>query len=179
MRRNFLLVLILSTCLSNLATAQDCGGVDEKKDAFSGKTVKSARIFVGNLTTKWAVDLEQSEGATYMKWSIAVQGEYNQQLSVGTVLMLKLEDASIITLKTIEPTSPVTKATGGGAGTVNIFTTYILKFSLSRDDLAAMAKSPISDFKIDVAGQMIKNPKIKDKQMKKIMEASACLFSTF
>ena len=179
MYKKFLLLFLLTACVANTTFAQDCGGVDEKKDSFTGKTIKSSRTVIGNLMMKWIVNMDQSDGATYMKWSIAMQGEYNQQLAVGTVLMLKLEDGKVLSLKTIEPTTPVTQALNGGSGTINVFSTYNLRFQLSKEELTALSKSSIEDLKIDVPGLSIKNPKIKGRQMGKIQDAAGCLLATF
>ena len=177
MKNPFLLSCLLLVLTCN-AIAQDCDGVKEKKDPFTNKTEKSARVIIGNLKIKWSVDVNQSDGETSMKWAIAMQGEFNQKFDVGTKLLLKLEDGTVLNLKTSEPSSPVTQAVNGGAGTINVFTTYSLKFVLSKESLTQLARSPIVDLKFDIPGQEIKNPKIKNNQMGKLQSVFTCLLNS-
>ena len=167
-------IFVLLTSSTTASFAQNCKEVKEKKDAFTNKTEKSARIVIGNLMTKWLVEMFQSDGATTMKWGIAMQGEYNQKLEEGTKLLLKLEDGTVLTLNTSEPTTPITQVLSGGAGTVNVFSQYNLKFNLDKETLSALSSSIITDIKVDVPGLPIKNPKIKSSQMEKVMDVSGC-----
>lgn len=169
-----LYLLTFALILGTNAIAQ-CGDVEEKKDAFTNKSTRHALIKIGNMAIKWGVEVEASEGKTTMKWHIAMQGEFNQKVDVGTNLLLKLADGTVVKLPTAEASSPVTQAYNGGAGTVVIFTTYILKFDVAEETIAQLAKSPITDIKVDVPDQRIKNPKIKESQMEKIQDVFKCL----
>jgi hypothetical protein len=173
MKKPLLLLALLLTIGAN-AFAQ-CGDVKEKKDPFSNKTTKHALVKLGNLSIKWAVEVDEVDGNVGMKWSIAMQGEFNQRINEGTDLLLKLADGTVIKLPTTEPSNPVTQALNGGAGTINVFTTYVLKYNVPKETVAQLAKSPITDFKIDVSDQRIKNPKVKDNQMEKIQDVFKCL----
>lgn len=147
--KKILLSLTLLLAFGITAKAQ-CSDVEEKKDPFTNKTTKHARVKVGNLSIKWAVDVDVVDDKTTMKWTIAMQGEFNQRIEPGTNLLLKLADGTVLKLPSMETSSPVTQALNGGAGTVVIFTTYVLKFDMSAESIAQMATSPITDFKIDV-----------------------------
>ena len=176
--KSTLFLVALSLVMSSSAIAQNCSELKEKKDPFTNKTEKTAKVTIGNLMTKWSVDINQSDGQTYMKWGIAMQGDFKQVFEQGTQLLLKLEDGSVLQLPTSEPSSPVTKVTDGGAGTVNIFTIYYLKFDLTKETLGKLAKSEITDIKVNVPGQEIKNPKIKSNQMGKLQDIFSCLLSS-
>jgi hypothetical protein len=107
-------------------------------------------------------------------WNIAMQGDFNQKINAGTNLLLKLADGTVIKLPTTETSNPVIQALNGGAGTINVFTTYVPKYNVPKETVAQLAKSPITDFKIDVSDQRIKNPKVKDNQMEKIQDVFKC-----
>lgn len=158
------------------ATAGDCKGVKERVDPFSNKPEKTAQFTIGGMFTKWTIEMEQKEGAATMRWGIAAQGEFNQKLDVGTKLLLRLEDGTILTLGTIEASTPVTQAVSGG-GAVNVFSVYYLKFGLSEETLGALSKSVVTDVKIDVPGLKIKNPTLKGRQMEKIKDVSSCFLN--
>ena len=169
-----LLTLTLSICAT--ASAQKCNKVlKEKKDAFSSKPEKTARVVFGNLTTRWLFDFSYIDGTSTVTLGIAMRGEFNQRLEVGTKLLLKLEDETVMTLETIEPTSPVTQVASGGAGTANIFTQYNLKFGLDEESINKLAASTITALKVDIPGQAIKNPPIKSKQMENVKDVFICL----
>ncbi|MDR3680979.1 MAG: hypothetical protein P4L41_13525 [Flavipsychrobacter sp.] len=171
-----LLVLVFSlVCFATNTFAQDCKHVDETTDAFTNKTTKSAKITIGKGGTKWLIEFNQSEGVTTMKWGIAMVGEYNQQFDKGTKLLLKLENGTVLTLATTEASAPVTQAVNGGAYGVAIFSTYYLKYDLSKESLTSLSGSPIADFKIDIPDQKIKNPNMTDKQTEKIKDVCTCL----
>ncbi len=169
-----LIMLAIALSVGISAKAQ-CGDVETKKDPFTDKTTKHARIKVGNMSVKWAVDVDAVDDKVVMKWTIAMQGEFNQRIEPGTNLLLKLVDGTVLKLPTTETSSPVTRALNGGAGTVVIFTTYVLKFDMSDETIAKMARSPITEFKIDVPDQHIKNPKIKESQMENIQDVFKCI----
>lgn len=175
MKKN-LSLLALAILLSTAASAQKCDRVlKEKKDAFSDKTEKTARVVFGSLTTRWLFDFSYIEGNSTVTLGIAMRGEFNQRLETGTKLLLKLEDETILTLETIEPTSPVTQVADGGAGTASIFTQYYLKFGLDDKTINTLSASTITAMKVDVPGQEIKNASIKKKQMEKVREVFGCL----
>ncbi|WP_276132184.1 hypothetical protein [Polluticoccus soli] len=158
--------------------AQDCPGMKSKKDAFTNKTEKTGRVVLSGSGLKWSVDLSQSEGKSSMKWGIAMNGEANQKIEKGTPLLLKLEDGSVVTIPTSETSSPVTQAASGGAGTVYVYSVYYLNFDLPKETLQKLAKSPITDLKIDVPGQELKSPKVKGKQTGKLQEMFTCLYNS-
>ena len=174
MMKKLIILLSLAMAFGTKAVAQ-CGDVEEKKDPFSNSTTKHALIKIGNLAIKWGVEVDAADGKTTMKWHIAMQGEFNQKVDAGTNLLLKLADGTVLKLPTTESSSPVTQVYNGGAGTVVIFTTYILKFDIGNETIAQMAKSPITDIKVDVPDQRIKNPKIKENQMEKVQDVFKCL----
>lgn len=167
-----LIGLMLSTHAMSLA---QCKELKEKKDDFSDKKERKGSVIIGNLFTKWKVDFAQSEDGNFVTWGIAMQGEFNRIFEAGTVMLFKLEDGTVLRLTTVEPTSPVTQAVGGGSSGVQVFTTYLLKFQLDDETVRKFAKSPIDNFKVEVPGQSIKNPPIKDRQMGNIQDVFQCM----
>jgi len=170
-----LLLLIGITLFMNAASFAQCKELKEKKDSFTDKKERSGSVIIGNLFTKWKVDFSQSEDGNFVTWGIAMQGEFNRVFEAGTLMLFKLEDGTVLRLTTIDPTSPVTQAVGSGSGGVSIFTTYLLKFQLDNETVLKFAKSPIVDFKVEVPGQAIKNPPIKDRQMGNIQDVFECM----
>ncbi|HTN47759.1 MAG TPA: hypothetical protein VL098_15530 [Flavipsychrobacter sp.] len=167
---------ILSLSLGNGGYAQNCKDLKESKDAFTNKIEKKAVVTLGaTMGTKWGVEFIQDDKETIMKWHIAMLGEYNTAIEAGTQLLLKLEDESILTLPTAEAAKPVTQAIGGGAGTVTVYSTFILKFVMNEEDLQKLAKALITNYKVDVSSMRIINPKEKEKQLKQIQNVCSCL----
>lgn len=172
--KKLLVILCACTLVYGPASAQ-CKKLKEKTDTFSGKTERTGHVVIGNLATKWKIDFAQSGDESSMTWGIAMVGEFNQRIEAGTPLLLKLADGSVLKLPTATPSSPVTQVTNGGAGTANIFSVYYLKYNLPKDVLTKLSQAQITDFKIDIPGQEIKNPKIKDSQMEDLQEMFTCL----
>ena len=164
------------------AYAQNCKLVKEKKDAFSDKSEKTAQVVTGKVSLmggiKWLWEFHQADGATSIKLSIAMMGEFNQPFEQGTRLLLKLENGKVLTLTTVNNANPVTQALNGGSGTINVFTTYMLSFKPAKEDLTALSQSTITDLKVDIPDRTIVSPKVVKKQMEQIMNVSGCLLAT-
>ncbi|HRO43890.1 MAG TPA: hypothetical protein PL009_13720 [Flavipsychrobacter sp.] len=171
--KNLLILIGLMLSIHTASFAQ-CKELKEKKDDFSDKKERTGSVIIGNLFTKWKIDFAQSEDGNFMTWGIAMQGEFNRVFEAGTLMLFKLEDGTMLRLNTMEPTSPVTQAIGGG-GSVQIFTTYLLKFQLDDETVRKFALSPIDNFKVEVPGLSIKNPPIKGKQMGNIQDVFQCM----
>lgn len=168
-------LLIGAILLLNVSASAQCKELKETKDAFSDHAERSAQVIIGNMRIKWSVDVYQSDGRNSMKWGIAMIGEFNQRFEEGTLMLLKLEDGTILKLKTSEASNPVTQAVSGGPGIVNVFTQYVLRFDLDKETLKKLANSPITDIKVDVPDQKIESPKVKDKQMEKLRSLFECM----
>ena len=168
------MLIAAALMISVSASAQNCNELKTEKDRFTDETVRHAKMTIGNLLTKWVIEVRETPKESFMTWSIAMQGEFNQKFETGAPLRLKLEDGTFLTLESVEPASPVTKATTSGSS-VNIFTIYNLKFKLTGKVVKPLAKSMIVDMQVDVPGQDIRNPKIKDRQMSKLQDIFICL----
>ena len=174
------LILLLSLLAGAAApvVAQVCDHVDVKKDAFTGKAIRTGRVIVGNARMRWVVNINQSDGKTTMLWEIAVDGELNQALPTGTKLMLKLDNGKVLDFATIEPTAPVTKAFATTAVAL-VFSTLNLKFELSKEDLKGLSSGVITDIKLDVPGLTVKYPKLKGGQVNRVADIADCLLYTY
>ncbi len=169
-------LLLLSAFIgcTTAAVAQNCKSVDDKKDSFTGKTVRHARLVIGNVrTTRWMVELDQVDGQTSMKWNAVMRGEFNAAFPDGTIMLFKLEDGTVLKLGITEQTTPVSQFASG-----YVSTQYELKFNLTKEELTHFAQSPIEAMKVDVPGMSINNPPIKDSQKEPITRACQCLLAT-
>jgi len=176
-------ILSLTLLASGLGTyAKNCKSVKDKKDAFSDKMERTAKVSIGKFNpmgggVKWLWEFLQADGATTFKLSVAMTGEFNQPFEQGTPLLLKLENGQLIKLETINSSNPVTQAITG-SGTVAIFTTYMLSFKPSKEELIALSQSVITDLKVDIPDRTIKSPKVVNNQMEQIMDICGCLLAT-
>lgn len=166
----------------NVANAQNCKGIKDKKDPFTNKIERKAEVTIGKASPfaggiKWRIDLNQVDGITTMKWNIAMMGEFNQAFPQGTKLLLRLDNGTILTQESTERSSPVTQAINGG-GVIHIFSTYTLSFTPDKEILESLSQSPITDIKVTVPDRHIESPKIVKKQMTDLMHAFNCFLQT-
>lgn len=158
------------TIISNDATAQ-CKYVKATKDEWTGKTMNTAQMAIGNALAGREVILQESGGTYYLGLRITFNTDFpDVAFKKGDKVSFKLANGEVIEVVSIKDLPP----------TMTRFMDvpvrmWFVNQDVSKEVFGKLAASPIVAirFRLNDADQDL--PAIKDKQTIKIMETAKCM----
>lgn len=166
-----LLTLIIG-CMALTATAQ-CKYVKATKDEWTGKTMNTAQLAIGNALAGREVILQESGGTYYLGLRITFNTDFpDVAFKKGDKVSFKLANGEIIEVVSIKDLPP----------TMTRFMDVPIRMwfvnqDVSKEVFEQLSTSPITAIRFRLNDADHDLPAIKDKQTAKIMETAKCMLT--
>ncbi|OSZ79029.1 hypothetical protein CAP35_12495 [Chitinophagaceae bacterium IBVUCB1] len=171
-----ILTVLLLGCIAvlNNETSAQCKYVKATKDEWTGKTMNTAQMAIGNALAGREVILQESGGTYYLGLRITFNTDFpDVAFKKGDKVSFKLANGEIIEVVSIKDLPP----------TMTRFMDvpvrmWFVNQDVSKEVFEKLSASPITAirFRLNDADQDL--PAIKDKQTAKIMETAKCMLET-
>lgn len=161
------ILLLLSALYVTPVQAQKCKYDFDKKDPISGERIRRNQHNI-NLWTKMA--LYRANDDIRFEFSFARNGEDNFSVPIGTKIFIKLEDETIIELKSANVALPVSFVTSNQVATSFAFSYYITK-----EQMQKIADHGITYIKAMLIDDVSVNYEISTRKSKKIKKSAFCI----
>lgn len=168
-----ILLACLLGCYTIIGSAQPCKYVKATKDEWTGKTMNTAQMAIGNALAGREVILQESGGTYYLGLRITFNTDFPDiAFKKGDKVSFKLANGEIIevvSIKDLEPTMtrfmdvPVRM--------------WFVNQDVSKEVFEKLSASPITAIRFRLNDADHDLPAIKDKQTAKIMETVKCMLT--
>ncbi|MES0490672.1 MAG: hypothetical protein ABUK01_11800 [Leptospirales bacterium] len=160
--KKIFLIAVVFTLVSGVIYAAKCK-LEETKDPVTGKVTIGQKVLIQTKTAGYFIGLRSTDGKYVFKFEPSFSGNYKHKVAKGTITTLRLEDESLITLKSSANVAPVILTYGA-----DVFSKYIIEYKLSKEDFDKLVKSRIMDLKYIVGiERILPLEKGKDKKQSK------------
>lgn len=150
------------------AVAQKCHLDKDEKDAFTGEITRSyVHFFDGPGRTSWYISFARKGDAYDFFISPVSGGLISESISVGTRLLIKLEDGTILEETLTDEVLPNYMIDG--------YTRWIMRFSVNESKMKKLSASPIISIKTNINDRDFYIASLKSKHGSKIQNAAACM----
>jgi hypothetical protein len=118
------------------------------------------------------VSIFETDSGIAFTLQFSVPGDLTVSIEKGEEMLVKLQNGSILSFTTIKNANPIAEVKAAFAS-ANINATYILTFTLTKEQLEILSQSPITDLKINYSSNTWTYQVVEDKG-KRIMEGVSC-----
>jgi hypothetical protein len=149
------------------AQAQKCKYDFDKKDPITGERIRRNMHNI-NLWAKMA--LYRANDDIRFELNLAKGGEDNFSIPIGSKIFIKLEDESILELKSANKAVPVSFVTGN-----QVATSFAISYYISKEQMQKIATNGITFIKAMLIGEVSVNYEINKRKSKKIKKSAFCI----
>ncbi|MCI5054526.1 MAG: hypothetical protein MRY83_00315 [Flavobacteriales bacterium] len=168
-------IILLGTLVTMglFSNAQKCKYDIDKTDQFSKESVKAINtILWGNKALNYlAATIYCTDSKYELEVGVVFQGDQNEYMEIDDVMQLALENGESLTLtpeKKIAPKSVV--------GSGQVYSIYVPKFKISRDDLLKLSQSRVTGWRVNLDKNYdFDFTKRYKKNCEKFMESTNCM----
>jgi hypothetical protein len=164
-------IVFLSLFLISIlnVSAQKCKYDVDKKDPFSGESVKTINTTLIRNGLNWT---SSKTGNNYsVELSILFNASSYEIMGIDDTVLVKLKNGDTFTLRPMKEVAPIKKVFDG-----RVVSVYVQQFQVEKTVFEKLSKSPIQIVRVqlDKAYDLDFTDK-KEKNCKELMEASACM----
>jgi len=167
--KKFLLstLLLLAVMCIMPAQAQKCKYDFDKKDPITGERIRRNFHSI-NLWAKMA--LYRANDDIRFELNMVRGGEDNFSIPIGTKVFIKLEDESILELKSANKAVPVSFVTGN-----QVASSFAISYYITKEQIQKIATHGITFIKAMLIDEVSMNYEINKRKSKKIKKSASCM----
>ncbi len=163
------LCCFLSLLLVNDVVAQTCKYVDEKKDAFTGETVKSGTFSIG---LGGRITLQKKKEVYSIGFYFVVSGFIEKKILTGDTVYIKLADDKMVKVVADKDIDPVLSGANGSP-----FTQWVMMVDVDPKMMKRMANHDAIAIKFTIGGTDYVYSKFTVKLVDRLKDSALCLLS--